>query len=198
MNSSGPHAARVAEMAGIGSPTHSNPLMRVALPVSPRKRQVFVFHCPRGPTDPVLLVDPSGVYFRRESQEGVFICGKSPAPHNDIEASDLEVDYSQFEEIWPILATRVPEFESLKVKGAWAGFYEYNTFDQNGILGPHPLISNFIFVNGFSGHGIQQSPEAGRNISDYIVHGKPSLAELDNFGFSRIVHGRKLLECNIV
>ena len=199
VNSAGPHAAKIAKMADIGSTTHPNPIMRVPLPVSPRKRQVFVFHCPGGPAHPVLLVDPSGAYFRRESQDGMYIAGISPPPHEDFETSSLEVDYNQFDEtLWPILASRVPKFESLKVKGGWGGFYDYNTFDQNAILGPHPVINNFIFVNGFSGHGIQQSPEVGRAISEYIVYGKPSLTDLDNFGFSRILEGRKLLESNIV
>lgn len=199
VNSAGPHAAKIAKMANMGTTSHPNPVMRIPLPVSPRKRQVFVFHCPRGPAHPVLVVDPSGAYFRRESQDGMYIAGISPPPHKDFETTNLEVDYNQFDEtLWPILASRVPEFESLKVKGAWAGLYDYNTFDQNAILGPHAVINNFIFVNGFSGHGIQQSPEVGKAISEYIVYGKPNLTDLDNFGFSRILEGRKLLENNIV
>ena len=82
LNAGGPHAADIAEMAGIGCREHSNLIMRAALPVRPRKRYVFVFHCPQGPTSENLLVaDCSGVYFRREGPVGstTFICGRSPS-----------------------------------------------------------------------------------------------------------------------
>lgn len=66
-------------MAGVGLREHSNPIMHTELPVRPRKRLVFVFKCPEGPTtDCPLVVDPSGVFFRRESAGSMFITGRSP------------------------------------------------------------------------------------------------------------------------
>ena len=50
-----------------------------------------------------------------------------------------------------------------RVVTEWAGHYAYNTFDHNAILGPHDAVENFIFLNGFSGHGLQQSPAMGRS-----------------------------------
>ena len=78
MNACGPHAASVAQMAGIGSPTHSDPVMQVELPVRPRKRMVFVISCPNGPKDMPMIIDPSGFYVRKESQKSTYICGISP------------------------------------------------------------------------------------------------------------------------
>ena len=81
---------------------------------------------------------------------------------------------------------------------SWAGFYDYNTFDQNGIVGAHPEISNLYFVNGFSGHGIQQSPAVGKAISELILDGKYSTIDLKRFSFERIRNNSLLKEENIV
>ncbi len=32
--------------------------------------------------------------------------------------------------MWPLIAARAPVFENLKVRSAWAGFYDYNWWDQ--------------------------------------------------------------------
>ena len=86
----------------------------------------------------------------------------------------------------------------LQIHNAWAGYYEYNTFDQNGIIGPHPVISNFIFANGFSGHGIQQSPAVGQAISEIILDGRSHSIELQDFTFERILEGKPIVEKNII
>ena len=135
-------------------------------PVRRRKRLIFALDCPTGPTeDCPLVVDPSGVYFRREGEGGgsTFITGKSPDEEDDPDCTDDALDavtaddHAFFEEqIWPVIAERVPAFEAIKVKSSWAGFYDYNTFDHNAIVGAHPECSNLFLANGFSGHGLQQ------------------------------------------
>ena len=156
MNAAGYHAPEIAAMAGI------------ALPIRPRKRFVYVFDCSEpGVHGAPLTIDPTGVYFRPEGQS--FIGGVSPPEDRDPDCLDLEIDYGLFEEVvWPTLAERVPAFEAIKLVRAWAGHYDYNTLDQNAILGPHPEIRNFYFANGFSGHGLQQSPAAGRATAELI------------------------------
>eukprot|EP00112_Aurelia_sp_Birch-Aquarium-sp1_P002601 Seg1289.11 transcript_id=Seg1289.11/GoldUCD/mRNA.D3Y31 product="FAD-dependent oxidoreductase domain-containing protein 1" protein_id=Seg1289.11/GoldUCD/D3Y31 len=187
INAAGPWAGFLAQTIGID------------LPVRPRKRYVFVIDCPKGPKDMVLAVDTSGCWFRKEGKGSLYLCGKSPDEDNDPDATDLDVDYSYFEnEIWPCLAERVPAFEELKVQHSWAGFYEYNTFDQNGIVGAHPEVKNLYFMNGFSGHGIQQSPAVGNAISELIVDGKYSTIDLTRFGYQRIIDNVLLKEKNIV
>lgn len=137
------------------------------IPVMPRKRCIFTVHCQASsnfltpPSSTPLVVDTSGAYFRPEGDKGRFICGISPSESNDPDCRTLEdldsVDHYLFEEkIWPSLATRVPAFEALRVQSSWAGFYEYNTFDHNGIIGFHSEIRNMMICSGFSGHGIQQ------------------------------------------
>jgi FAD-dependent oxidoreductase domain-containing protein 1 len=49
------------------------------VPVTKRKRYVYVIHCPDGPgLDMPFLIDPSGVWARREDFGHTYICGRSP------------------------------------------------------------------------------------------------------------------------
>ncbi|CAK6964546.1 FAD-dependent oxidoreductase domain-containing protein 1 isoform X2 [Scomber scombrus] len=199
VNAAGAHSGKLAEMLGMGFGAKDT-FAGVPLPVEPRKRYVYVVHCPDGPgLDTPFLIDYSGVYFRREGLGGNYIAGMSPEEGEEPDISNLEVDHQFFEEkIWPSLAHRVPAFEKLKVSSAWAGFYDYNTFDQNGIIGIHPLINNMYFATGFSGHGLQHSPAVGRAVAELILDGNFKTLDLSNFGFKRILTQEPMLERNIV
>lgn len=87
---------------------------------------------------------------------------------------------------------------SYQVSGAWAGFYDYNTFDQNGIVGLHPLVNNMYFATGFSGHGLQHSPAVGRAIAELILDGAFKTIDLSAYDFKRILCKEPMLERNIV
>ncbi len=186
INAAGAQAARVASMAGIED-----------LPVHSRKRFVFLFKCLTQLPNCPLVVDPSGVYFRPEGQN--YICGKSPDKDNDPDCEDFYMDYSVFEEeLWPILAERIPAFDAIKRISSWAGHYAYNVKDQNAIIGVHPEVSNFIFANGFSGHGLQQAPGVGRAISELVTYGEYKTLNLACFAFERFAEKKLYKELNIV
>lgn len=181
----GPWSGEIAATAGI------------ALPVEPRRRSVFVFDCRESLPLLPLTIDPSGVWFRPEGR--FYIGGTTPAEGNDPPEPPLEVQHQEWNEmVWPVLAERVPAFEAAKVVNSWAGYYEYNTFDQNGIVGRHPEIDSLIFATGFSGHGIQQSPAVGRAVAELIVHGDYRTLNLSPFGYERISAGRPVRELNVV
>ena len=185
VNAAGPWAAAVAGWAGID------------LPVRPRRRSVYVVDCRERPVLFPLTIDPSGLWFR---PEGTYtICGM-PAPEDaDPDEPPLEVEYDRFEpEIWPALARRVPAFAAVKLVGAWAGYYDYNTFDQNAVVGPAPGLDNFILANGFSGHGLQQAPAVGRAIAEWITTGRYLNLDLSPLGYERIPQRRPLCEDNII
>jgi len=167
------------------------------LPVEPRRRSVFVFDCRESVPALPLVIDPSGVWFRPEGR--LWIGGTTPARGNDPPGAPLEVQHHEWDEmVWPVLAERAPAFAAAKVVNAWAGYYEYNTFDQNGIVGRHPEIDSIVFATGFSGHGIQQSPAVGRAVAELIAHGDYRSLNLSPFGYERISAGRPVRELNVV
>jgi FAD-dependent oxidoreductase domain-containing protein 1 len=189
VNAAGPWAGQLAALAG------------VPLPVEPRKRYVYVIDCREASEllhKAPLTVDSSGVWFRPEGR--FFLCGKSPDEGEEPRAADLDaVDHSFFDsEVWPRLAARVPAFESVKVVNAWAGYYDYNTLDQNAIIGAHPQLANFYFANGFSGHGAQQGSAAGRAIAELLMHGAFQTIDLTRLGYGRIAEGLPLRERNVI
>ncbi len=185
VDAAGPRSRAIAEMAGL------------TLPVEARKRNVFVIACRTPIPACPLVIDPSGTWFRPEGE--YFLCGKSPPAERDPEDFALDVDHDMFaDEVWPLLAARVPAFEALKVVRSWAGHYEYNTFDQNGLLGAQPEVANLIFATGFSGHGLQQSPAVGRGISELIAFGEYRTLDLSDLSVRRVAENRPLLERNIV
>jgi glycine/D-amino acid oxidase-like deaminating enzyme len=186
VNAAGPQAGDVAALAG------------VALPVEPRKRSVFVVRCRTPLPGMPLLVDPGGIYIRPEGD--VFICGGAENEAEEARADgDFEVDYPLFEEVvWPALATQIPAMEELKLVRAWAGHYDYNVFDQNAVIGPHPTVANLIFANGFSGHGLQQAPAAGRAVAELIVSGRFQTLDLSALGYERIRENRPAHELNVI
>lgn len=187
VNAAGPNAGRVAAMAGI------------ALPVEPRKRNVFVFEARDRYEDMPLLVDPSGIYVRPEGS--VYITGGAESEEGEQAAdpTDFEPDWALFEnEIWPVLAARIPSFEAIKMTRAWVGHYDYNVLDQNAVIGPHPQVANFLFANGFSGHGLQQAPAVGRALAELIVHGGYRSIDCSAFGYARVAEGRAFRELNVI
>nr|CAD7438120.1 unnamed protein product [Timema bartmani] len=193
----GADSGNIARMARIG--VGSN-LLSVPLPVERRKRFVYVFHCENGPgINSPFLCDMSGMYFRREGLGGNYIAGLSPPPQLEPSTDNLDVDYQYFNDyIWPLLAHRVPSFEAVKVKSAWAGYYDYNTFDDNGIVGPHPYYNNLYIAAGFSGHGLQQAPAVGRSIAEMIVDGGFQTINIARLGYDRLMLLEPLEESNIV
>ena len=75
----------------------------------------------------------------------------------------------------------------MQVQSGWSGYYEYNTLDQNAIIGTHPIVTNYVFANGFSGHGLQMSPAVGRAVSEIVLDGHSHSIDLENFSFQRVL-----------
>ena len=185
INAAGTGAHALAHSAGLD------------LPVQSRKRCVFHFTSSAQVSNCPMVIDPSGAYFRPEGKG--FICGISPPAEQDPECVDFDVQHSLFDDVlWPLLAARVPGFEAVRLQNAWAGHYDMNTFDCNVILGAHPELDNLLFANGFSGHGMQQSPAVGRALSELVAYGAYRSLDLRAFGWNRVLENKPLLEINVV
>lgn len=187
--------ATLVNAAGTGA-TALSAQVGVVLPQESRKRCVFYFTCPEKIADCPMVIDPSGAYFHPEG-EG-FIGGIQPPQDQDPECFDYDVQHELFDELlWPILAARVPAFEALRCEHAWAGHYDYNTFDQNVILGYHPAVENMVYANGFSGHGMQQSPAVGRGLAELIEFGKYRSLDLSRMSWERVLNNQPIVEQNV-
>ena len=166
------------------------------LPVYGRRRCVYAFASPAKTPDCPLVIDTSGLWFRPEGD--IWICGLPPAEGSDHNDAPLDVDHELFDQAWLTLAHRVPGFEALRLQRAWAGYYEYNTHDQNALLGPHPALPNLLLANGFSGHGLQQSPAVGRGLAEWICDGRYTSLDLSPLAAQRLVRGEALVEKNVI
>jgi glycine/D-amino acid oxidase-like deaminating enzyme len=184
--SAGPWSGRVASFLGID------------MPIVPRKRMVYVISCreklPRCP----LVIDPTGIWFRQEGE--LFLCGRSPGEGEpDPDEPPLEVTEDMFfDYVWPVLAERVPAFAAVRIASSWAGYYELNLLDHNGIVGRHPAAPNVVFAAGFSGHGMQHSPATGRGVAELIADGAFTTLDLSPLGWARVIANTPMWEKNIV
>ena len=167
------------------------------IPVQAKKRMIFTFEC-RDKLDGVpLLIDPTGVYCRPEGTG--FLGGSAPPPDADPDATDFDVEHAFFDEVvWPTLAARIPAFEAIRPGRAWAGHYDMNMFDHNALVGRVPGTGNVYLANGFSGHGLQQSPAVGRYIAELIVDGRFRTLDLGELEPGRLVTNRPVIEKNVV
>lgn len=169
----------------------------VEIPVAMKKRMIFTFKAEDEVRGLPLLIDPTGLYVRPEGAG--FLCGAAPPEDEDPDSADFEVDHAFFEErLWPALARRIPAFERIRPGRAWAGHYDMNGFDQNAILGAVEEVAGLYLANGFSGHGLQQSPAVGRGLAELIVHGGYRTLDLSPLAFSRIREGRPVRELKVV
>lgn len=184
----------VINCAGPWAPMLSEKV-NLPVPIVPLKRQIIEFDI----SEPLknrlpLTIDPTGVYFRHEGD--TLITGFA----EDVEPGiDFSWKRSLFlEQLWPILAHRIPNFERAKIKSGWAGMYSHNTIDQNAIVGEHPQLNGYYIACGFSGHGMQQAPAVGKGLSELIQRGQYETLDLSPLRFERFAEKDLVIEGAIV
>ena len=194
VNAAGPQAGLVARLAG------------VELPVLPYRRHIFIAKPPPGvdwdrpsdgvarvPATRVLVIDfETTFYFHREGANLLFGMGDPAEPSG----FDMTVRWDFLDEVTRVALGRLPALADAEVSHAWAGLYEM-TPDAMPIIAPSPEPRGLYFINGFSGHGFQHSPAAGRILADLIVGRDPGL-DLTPFSFERFQAGIASGEGNVV
>lgn len=180
VNAGGAWSATVARTVG------------VEIPVRARRRTIFVVSCPVPIADFPILIDTSGIFVRPEQHH--FLCTVVPEAVNDHDDLPLDPDFSLFEEvIWPTLAERIPAFEALRVERTWAGYYEFNTVDHNGLVGQIGP-DNFTLATGFSGHGLMHSAGVGRGVAELLTQGSFQTLDLSPLSPKRLETGHLIVE----
>ena len=170
----------------------------VALPVQAHKRDVFVLESPAALPGCPLLIDPSGFWLRPEGR--CFLAGMPPRDGDPPDVPLEIIDHAQFDDaLWPLLAARIPAFEALRVRSAWAGYYEMNTFDHNALVGAVPGWRNAFTACGFSGHGMQHALAVGRGLARFNARdGDWGPIDLTSLSPARLSRGERLVEFNVI
>ncbi len=183
VNAAGPWAAAVGEMAG------------VALPVTPLRRHIFIAAPPAAdawPATRIMVIDfASSFYFHREGDNLLFGMG-DPAERAGF---DISVNWHILDDIAPVAARRLPVLADAAIVKAWAGLYEMtpDAMPIIGRTGPDGMYT----IAGFSGHGFQHSPAAGRILSDLIAGRDPGF-DLSPFSLERFSRPSTAVEGGVV
>ncbi|MBZ5555884.1 MAG: FAD-binding oxidoreductase [Acidobacteriia bacterium] len=163
VNAAGPHARQIGRMAGVD------------VPVDPYRRHIFIAQAPPGsahwrvPASRVLVIDfESTFYFHREGAGLLFGMGDK----NETPTFDTTVQWDFLPQVIDVAVKRLPALADASISHAWAGLYEV-TPDANPIIGAAAGVDGFFLINGFSGHGFQHSPAAGRILADVIAGRDP-------------------------
>ena len=174
VNAAGPHARQVGRMAGVD------------VPVEPYRRHIFIAAAPAGeaawrvPASRIMVIDfDTTFYFHREGAGLLFGMGDP----DEKPTFDTTVQWDFLPQVIDVAVQRLPALADASISHAWAGLYEV-TPDANPIIGPAPGVDGLFLINGFSGHGFQHSPAAGRILAD-VIAGRDPLFDLTPFALQR-------------
>ena len=189
-------AGAVVNAAGARDAAKVCGMVGIELPVEPRKRTTYYVGAESDLTGFPMTVLPSGIWIRPEGDG--FLCGHTPDAEHDVPTENFEPDHDDFEEIiWPTIWETIPAFEALRVISAYAGHYDFNTLDENAIIGRLPGASNFYVATGFSGHGLMHAPATGEAVAELIVEGEYKRLDITRLGYQRILDDEPIKELNV-
>jgi sarcosine oxidase subunit beta len=182
LNTAGPWAGLIGEMAG------------VQIPIVPVRRQMFTTNTLKEiPEDFPFVIDfAQSLYFHREG-DGLLI---GMSNQHEKPGFDQDVDEEFEMENFEAALERMPLLERASRASHWAGLYEV-TPDAHPIFGGSP-VKGFTICAGFSGHGFMHGPVAGKLMTEYILDGKFSTVDASMLDLARFEEERLIKEYNVV
>ena len=174
VNAAGPHARLIGKMAGAD------------VPVDPIRRHIFIAAPGPGqtplhvPSSHIMVIDfETTFYFHREGAGLLFGMGD----RQETPTFDTTVQWDFLPQVIDVAVTRLPTLADASISHAWAGLYEMSP-DGNPIVGAAEGVEGLFLINGFSGHGFQHSPAAGRILAD-VITGRDPHFDLTPFAHAR-------------
>ena len=192
VNAAGPYASRIGRM------------VELDVPVAPVRHHIFIAQpssrpagdptgFPGAPSNHIMVIDfETTFYFHREGANLLF----GMADRDERPGYDLSVNWEFLERTTAVAVRRLPALADAAVSHAWAGLYEM-TPDAMPIIGPAGDPAGYHLITGFSGHGFQHSPAAGRILADVMTGADPHF-DLAPFAFDRFARGTTEREANVV
>lgn len=193
VNAAGPWAKSIGRMCGVD------------VPVEPERRHIFIASPPGGgswddganagrvPSNKLLVIDfDTSFYFHREGGGVLFGMGDP----DEQPGFDITVRWDFLPKVIEVAMQRLPALADAAVSHAWAGLYEM-TPDHNPIIGPSSDVEGFYTIAGFSGHGFQHAPAAGRILAD-VITGRDPKFDLSPFTTDRFNQRTVAGEANVV
>lgn len=172
--------------------------------------------------------DISNLYFRMNGLSDDILVERSSNVLEKYIEEDVPTDDEFFEQhVRQDLESRVPAFKDCEITSGASGFYEYNTFDENGVIGMHPAYHTIFLATGFNGHGkyhnfkavycgqspvylhrtclfyvlitgLQMAPAVGRAVSEIIMSGEYMTIDMTRLGYDRFFVREPMYDENAV
>lgn len=183
VNCAGPWAANIGAMASLD------------IPIVPLRRQFFnTSEIPEIPRDhPFIIEFATSLYFHPD-HPGILV---GMSNRNEPPGESYAIDEAFHLETLERALYRLPLLENARVVKQLAGLYEA-TPDAHPILGESRDVRGFYNCAGFSGHGFQHSPGAGKVLSEMILDGASKTIDVSMLDLERFREGRPILEHNVV
>lgn len=152
----------------------------LSIPVCGHKHTVYHVSTEKPVLDNLPLVADliTGIYLRPEGQG--YIVGYDG--NGEFNSNNLDPDYSSWDKVWELLYHRFPtHFDAAKMTGAWAGYYDHSSIDNNAII---DSVEKYYFATGFTGRGLMHSPAVGLTVSEMILE-KPLTFNIKSYKLNR-------------